>query len=51
MSLNWTTIIASGVTASIIGIFQLVSNRYGNKMLDHIEKMLKSISQNGKGSQ
>jgi hypothetical protein len=47
MELNWTTIIASGVTASIIGIFQLISNRYGARMLDHIEKTLKELTKNG----
>lgn len=48
MDLNWTTIIASGVTASIIGIFQLISNRYGSRMLDHIEKMVREIKNGAK---
>jgi HAMP domain-containing protein len=45
-NINWTTIIAtalsSGVVAVIIGIFQLIANRYVARALDHIEKTIKS---------
>lgn len=40
MSLNWTTIAASGITASIICSFQFFTTRYLGRMLDHIEKRL-----------
>ena len=46
MNINWTTIISSAVVAVVIGLFQLVSTRYANRMLDHIEKLLKIV--NGK---
>lgn len=36
--INWTTILASAVTASIIGGSQFVFNRYLARILDRIEK-------------
>ena len=40
MSLNWTTIAASGITASVICTFQFFTTRYLSRALDHIEKRL-----------
>lgn len=41
-SINWTTVIASGVVAGIVSIFtsaaQFMTTRYLGKMLDRIEK-------------
>ena len=36
--INWTTILASAITASIIGGSQFVFNRYLARILDRIEK-------------
>lgn len=47
MEINWTTVVASGFVAAIVGIIQLIANRYTNRMLDHIEKLLKA-NKNGK---
>jgi hypothetical protein len=47
MGINWTTVIASGVVASIVGVFQVVANRYSNRILDHIEKILKNDKPSG----
>jgi len=41
-TINWTTIISSAVVAVVIGIFQLVANRYTNKMLDQVERIFKN---------
>jgi hypothetical protein len=40
-SINWTTVFSSAVVAAIIGIIQLIANRYTNRILDHIEKTIK----------
>jgi len=40
MHVDWTTIFASGFTAAIIGVFQLVGARYTKRILDKIEKKL-----------
>ena len=40
MNLNWTTIAASGITASIICSFQFFTTRYLGRILDHIEKRI-----------
>jgi hypothetical protein len=40
MEINLTTVISSGVVATIIGIFQLIGTRYVGKILDHIERTL-----------
>ncbi len=41
-SINWTTILASALSASIIGSFvavgQFLTTRYLGRLLDHIEK-------------
>ncbi len=41
--INWTTVISSGVVAAVIGIFQVISNRYTNRILDHIERTIRFI--------
>jgi len=41
MQINWTTVISSAVVASIIGIVQLIANRYTNRILDNLEKNIK----------
>jgi len=40
MNLNWTTVIASGITASVICTFQYFTTRYLGRMLDSIEKRI-----------
>jgi len=47
VNLNWTTIVASGLTAAIIGSFTLFSNRYLSRLLDHLEKRISAITGNG----
>jgi hypothetical protein len=47
IDINWTTIISSGVVATVISIFQLVGSRYVTRALDHFEKVIKDT--NGKG--
>jgi hypothetical protein len=37
MRLDFTTILSSGFVATIIGIFNLVGQRYTNRILDQIE--------------
>ncbi len=39
-NVQWTTVISSGLVAAIIGVIQLIANRYTNRILDHIEKSL-----------
>ena len=38
MNLNWTTIIASGITASVICVFQFFTTRYLTRIFDATEK-------------
>jgi hypothetical protein len=40
MKIDWTSVICSAVTASVIGGFQLFSNRYLARFLDTIERRL-----------
>jgi hypothetical protein len=40
-SINWTTIIASAVTAVIIGSAQFITTRYLGRILDRLEKPYK----------
>jgi hypothetical protein len=47
MSINVDSLLASGLTATIIGIFQLVGNRYTNRMLDKIEKSIENKNKVG----
>ena len=42
MHIDWTTVVSSGVVAAVVGTFQLLSNRYVTRMLDHVEKALKN---------
>jgi hypothetical protein len=44
-SINWTTVFSSGVIAVILGIAQVISNRYTNRALDHLEKLFKTTKQ------
>lgn len=41
LAINWTTVITSGVVATIISCFQVIGNRYLIKALDHLEKSIK----------
>jgi hypothetical protein len=41
LHIDLTTVITSGLVATIIGIFNLIGQRYTNRILDHIEKILK----------
>jgi hypothetical protein len=41
VNLNWTVIISSGVSASIIGIFQFFTMRYVARLTDQVEKKLR----------
>jgi hypothetical protein len=38
MDINWTTIIASAITAAIIGSTQFIATRYLGRILDRLEK-------------
>ena len=42
MHIDWTTVVSSGVVAAVVGAFQLLSNRYITRMLDHVEKLVKN---------
>ncbi len=46
MGINWTTVISSALVAMIIGVFQLIGNRYAARVLDKIEKMVVENNQN-----
>ncbi len=54
MIVDWTTVIASAVTASIVSGASFVSNRYLARMLDRIEKALAKTNRdkgkNGNGT-
>jgi len=41
LDINWTTVAASAITAIIIGVVQLVTTRYTNRLLDRIDKSVK----------
>lgn len=38
MDINWTTVIASAITACVVGSAQFITTRYLGRMLDKIEK-------------
>jgi hypothetical protein len=40
MNIDWTTVFASGITASIICTFQFFTTRYLARLLDHLENKL-----------
>ena len=42
MDINWTTVISSGVVAAIVGVIQLIANRYTIRILDHVERSIKN---------
>ena len=44
MHIDWTTVVSSGVVAAVVGAFQLLSNRYITRILDHVEKLVKNGS-------
>lgn len=41
-SINLTTVAASAITALIIGVLNLIATRYTNKVLDHLEKTIRT---------
>ena len=41
MDINWTTVIAAAVTASIVGGTQFIAIRYLGRILDNIERRTK----------
>ena len=45
LAINWTTVIASALTAVIVSAFTLIGNRYLTRILDRIEK---EVGKNGK---
>jgi len=47
-SINWSTVVASGLVAVIVGSFQLVAQRYTNHMLDRVDKKLGIIKKEDK---
>lgn len=49
MGLNWTTIIASAVTAVIVGGSQFIFTRYLSRILDRIEKEVQKGKNNKNG--
>lgn len=42
-SINFTTVVSSGLVAIIIGIFQLIATRYTNRLLDKVDKHILKI--------
>jgi membrane protein required for beta-lactamase induction len=42
LHIDWTTVVSSGVVAAVVGTFQLLSNRYITRVLDHVEKLVKN---------
>jgi len=49
IEINYTTVIASAVTAVIVSGFTLVANRYLTRILDRIEKEVGKNGKNGSG--
>ena len=49
LAINWTTVIASALTAVIVSGFTLVANRYLTRILDRIEKEVGKNGKNGSG--
>ena len=49
MRIDWTSVVCSAVTASVIGGFQLFSNRYLVRLLDGIERRLGIVPGDKKG--
>lgn len=39
MDIDWTTVIASAITAAIIGSAQFITTRYLSRILDRLEKV------------
>ena len=48
MNINWTTVLASGVVASIVSGFQFITNRYLGRILDKIEKNTEKLNEKNK---
>ncbi len=47
--IQWTTVVASAISAAVIGTVQLIANRYVTRMLDRIEKGLEREIAKGNG--
>jgi len=41
VNIDWTTVIASAITAAIIGSTQFITTRYLSRILDRLEKVYK----------
>ena len=40
LNIDWTTVTAFGITASVICTFQFFTTRYFARILDHVEKKI-----------
>jgi len=47
MKINWTSVWASGITASVICCFQFFTTRYLARILNHLEKKIGTAANNG----
>jgi hypothetical protein len=50
LGINWTTVLASAFTASIVGGSQFIFNRYLARALDRIEKTVAKINPDRNGA-
>ena len=52
-SIQWTTVASSAIVAAVVGVtvgvFQLIATRYTNRILDHIESILRIRRKEGNG--
>jgi hypothetical protein len=47
MKIDWTSVCASGITASVICCFQFFTTRYLARILNHLEKKIGTAANNG----
>jgi hypothetical protein len=48
INVDVTTVVSSGVVAAVIGIFQVIGQRYANRALDHFEKTIAGLVKEGR---
>jgi hypothetical protein len=48
MNINWTTIIASAITAIVVGSTQFITTRYLARILDKLEKNTEKLNEKNK---
>ncbi len=47
MHIDWTTVIASAITAAIVSGTTFISNRYLSRILDRVEKNVAKLKESG----